>query len=244
MAQGKGTSAGPADDVPPARVSLTTAKVLAAALEILDAEGMGSLTMRRLGEVLDREAMTLYRYARNKASLLDGIVELFLLELHVDRTAADWRQELRELASDFRRLALTHPNVVPLLVTRPLTTPLGRRPLGTLRPFEDFLELLIGAGFTPSDALRAYRLFFGFLQGHVLGELQKLVENPDEVDDLLRLGLHRLPARDFPRLRALASALAGYDGAAQFQQGVEMMITGLQSYLQPAKAPAAGSTTR
>jgi hypothetical protein len=67
-----------------------------------------------------------------------------------------------------------------------------------LRPLEDLLELLIRAGFSPADALHAYRLFFGFLHGHILDELQDLIDNPDEADDLLRLGLHRLPRREFP----------------------------------------------
>jgi len=91
-------------------------------------------------------------------------------------------------------------------------------------------------GSPPPDALHAYRLFFGFLHGHVLHELQELIDNPDETDDLLRLGLHRLPLAQFPRLRALAGELAGYDGATQLHQGVEMMITGLQSHFKPANS--------
>ncbi|MFF7992505.1 hypothetical protein ACFZDG_22265 [Kitasatospora xanthocidica] len=46
------------------------------------------------------------------------------------------------------------------------------------------------------------------LHGHVLNELQELVDNPDETGDLLRLGLHRLPIGEFPLLRGLATALA------------------------------------
>jgi len=215
------TPAGSPKPGPPAR-GLTTEQVMAAALHLVDTEGLSALSMRRLGRALDREAMTLYRYAASKTSGLD-----------VNPRAADWRQELRKLADDFRALALAHPNVVPLLLTRPLATPPGRRLPGTLRPLEDFLELFTGAGFTPPDALHAYRLFFGFLHGHVLHELQELIDNPDETDDLLRLGLHRLPLAQFPRLRALASELAGYDGATQLHQGVEMMITGLESHFKP-----------
>lgn len=96
---------------------------------------------------------------------------------------------------EFRRLALDHPNVMPLLVTRPLRTPLGLRPLGTLRPLEQNVALLTDAGFTPHDALRAYRAYFGFLYGHILTQLQEVVADPEETDDLLRLGLHRLPPR-------------------------------------------------
>ena len=111
---------------------------------------------------------------------------------------------LRAIARSYRALALAHPHVVPLLVTRPLATPLALRPPGTLRPLEDILTLLTRAGFSGPHALHIYRALFGFLHGHVLNELQELVDNPDETDDLLRLGLHRLPLAEFPLLRSLA----------------------------------------
>jgi hypothetical protein len=51
--------------------------------------------------------------------------------------SADWAAQLRTVARDYRQLALAHPHGVPLLVTRPLATPLALRPLGTLRPLDD-----------------------------------------------------------------------------------------------------------
>jgi len=104
---------------------------------------------------------------------------------------------------------------------------------GTLRPLEDVLALLTHAGFSGRDALHIYRAFFGFLNGHVLNELQELVENPDETDDLLRLGLHRLPIGEFPLLRSLAHALASYDGAAELERGLDILLTGLAATLSP-----------
>ena len=218
------------------RPGMSTGRITAAALQIVDTEGCQALTMRRLGQALDRKVMTLYRYVPSKDALLDGVVALVLTDLAINPAAADWRQELRDLAASFRGLALAHPNAVPLLVTRPIASPLGQRPPATVRPLEDFLELLIRAGFSPADALHADRLFFRFLHGHVLDELQEIIDNPDETDDLLRLGLHRLPRREFPRIRAVAPELASYDGA-HLQQGVELMITGLQSHFQPAPGP-------
>lgn len=215
------------------RAPLTTKQVMAAALRILDAEGFEALSMRHLARSLDREAMTLYRHASNKSALLDGVAEMVLRELHVDSKAADWREELRELARSFRRLCLAHPSVVPLLVTRPEATPLGLRPSSTMRVLEDFLQLLSRAGFTPPHALHAYRLFFGFLHGQALAERQELAEKPDETEDLLRLALRRLPPREFPQLRGLTTEFAGYDGAAQLDQGVHLMITGLESHFEP-----------
>ena len=178
--------------------------MLNTALRIIDEDGVEGLSMRRLGQAIDRDPMSLYRYAANKTALLDGVAELVLDQLVVDTAADDWAAELRSVARAFRGLALAHPHVVPLLVTRPLATPLGLRPLGTLRPLEAILDLLTHDGFTDVDALHVYRSFFGFLHGHVLNELQELVDNPEETDDLLRLGLHRLPLRELPLLRGLA----------------------------------------
>jgi AcrR family transcriptional regulator len=213
---------------------LSRESTLRAALAIIDADGVEALSMRRLGHALDRDPMSLYRYAGTKAELLDGVVEAVLAELSVDTTDGDWATQLRTVARHFRALALAHPNVVPLLVTRPLATPIAIRPLGTLRPLEAILELLIRAGFSEVDALHVYRSFYGFIQGHVLNELQEVVENQDETDDLLRLGLHRLPIREFPRLRGLAPALAAYDGAAELERGLDILLTGLRAQLHPA----------
>ena len=212
---------------------ITRDRVLAAALEIIDREGAEGLSMRRLARALGRDPMILYRHAPNKAALLDGVAETVLAQLTVDPTDPDWAAQLRAVARGYRRLALAHPKMVPLLVTRPLATPLGLRPKGTLRPLEDILALLTGAGFSGADALHIYRALFGFLHGHVLNELQELVEKPEETDDLLRLGLHRLPIGEFPLLRSLAPALATYDGAAELERGLDILLTGLAATLTP-----------
>jgi len=206
---------------------ITRDVVLAAALEIIDRDGAEALSMRRLARALDRDPMILYRHAPNKAALLDGVAETVLARLDVDPSDPDWVGQLRTVARSYRALALAHPHVVPLIVTRPLATPLGLRPPGTLRPLEGILALLTRAGFSGPEALHVYRALFGFLHGHVLNELQELVENPDETDDLLRLGLHRLPIGEFPLLRGLASVLASYDGAAELERGLDILLTGL-----------------
>src|ERR1700761_687405 len=83
---------------------ITRDVVLATALELIDRDGVDGLSMRRLARVLGRDPMILYRHAPNKAALLDGVAETVLAQLKVD------------------------PADVPLLVTRPLATPLGLRP--------------------------------------------------------------------------------------------------------------------
>jgi AcrR family transcriptional regulator len=212
---------------------ITRAVVLAAALELIDRDGADQMSMRRLARALDRDPMILYRHAPNKAALLDGVVETVLAQLKVDSADRDWAAQLRAVGRDYRALALAHPHVVPLLVTRPLATPLALRPPGTLRPLEDILTLLTRAGFSGPDALHIYRALFGFLHGHMLNELQEVVDNPDETDDLLRLGLHRLPIGEFPLLRSLAPVLACYNGAAELERGLDILLTGLTATLSP-----------
>ncbi len=212
---------------------ITREVVLAAALQIIDRDGADALSMRRLAAALGRDPMIIYRHAPNKAALLDGVTETVLARLHVDPADPDWAAQLRTVARNYRALALAHPHVVPLLVTRPLATPIALRPLGTLRPLEDILTLLTRAGFTGPDALHIYRALFGFLHGHILDELQELIEKPDETDDLLRLGLHRLPIGDFPLLRSLAPTLATYNGATELERGLDILLTGLTITLAP-----------
>ena len=232
----------PAAPPPPGRpAALTREQVLVAALEIIDQDGVEALTMRRLGQALDRNPMGIYRHAADKDALLDGVVEHIFSELVVsgepgrdqerEQHDGDWEAALRHTAHAFRRIARAHPNAVPLLVTRSVTGPLALRPLGTLRPLEELLEIFIGAGFDPRGALHATRLFTGFLYGHIQDELQQQVPDPDETDDLLRLGLHRLPITQFPRLRSLATVLATYDGAAELDEGLDIVIAGLRSQL-------------
>ena len=209
------------------KVPLTRQRVLATALKLVDAEGLDALTRRRLARELGRDVMTLYRYAPDQAALLDGIVELVLDELELPEEGQDWQTQLRRSAHNFRRLALAHPHVVNLLLTRPAATAFGLRPPATLRPLERFLDMLTAAGFSAPEAIRIYRAYVGFLYGHLLAEFQDTIVNPDETDDLLRLGLHHLPARQFPILRSLATDLAHYDGARELDHGLDLLLAGI-----------------
>src|ERR1700736_4240064 len=180
-----------ADDAGPSAAAgrnngqLTRSMILQAALAIVDRDGVDRLSMRRLSDAVGRDPVMLYRHLANKAAVLDGVAEIVLAQLAVNTADPDWAAQLRTVARAFRQLALAHPNVVPLLVTRPLATPLGQRPPGMLRPLENVLALLTSAGFTGDDALHIYRVLFAYLNGHILNELQEIVERPEENEHLL-----------------------------------------------------------
>ena len=131
--------------------------------------------MRNLGEQLGVEAMSLYHYIHGREDLLDGIVELVIDDLYGDpdvHLSADlWQDYLQRLAHGVRRIALAHPQVFPLVATRPPAAPWVRPPLRSLRWMESFLDTLHNCGFSDAGCVGAYRSFSSFLLGHLLLEV-------------------------------------------------------------------------
>ncbi|MFI6849606.1 TetR/AcrR family transcriptional regulator [Kitasatospora sp. NBC_00085] len=229
-------------DGPEKRRRLSRPLVLAAAVALVDQEGLAALTMRRLATGLGVESMALYRYTPGKEALLDGLVEAFFAEIN-DRlrssaeavrgaTPADpalpaWRAELQRIARAFASVAHAHPAILPLVATRPLTVPVARRPAPALQLTEHILAVLGRAGFDDSAALTVYRAFVAWNVGFLLVDKRQVVDNPDEPDPLLRLGLHRLPAADYPRLRALVPRLSDYDEERELLAGLDRLLGGM-----------------
>lgn len=213
---------------------LSRERVLAAALELVDREGLSALSMRRLGAELGVEAMALYRYAASKDALLDGLVEALYLELaerldtepgpDAEAKAPAWRAELHRIARTTYDICLAHPEAVPLLATRMLAVPLARRPLAVLRDHERVLALLREAGLDDVRSSAVFRAFTAWLLGYVSVELQPMVDNPDEQEPAFRLGLHRMPSQELPRLRETAAALAERGGPEGLAAGLDALL--------------------
>ena len=220
------------------RPGMSTDRITAAALQIVDTEGSQALTMRRLGQALDRKVMTLYRYVPSKDALLDGVVARSSPTSPSTPAAADWRQELRDLATSFRGLVLAHPNAVPLLVTRPLTSPLGQRPPATLRPLETSSNCSSAPGSAPPTHCTPTGCSSDSCTDTSSTSYRKSSTTPTRPTTCSGSACTASPAANSPRIRAVAPELASYDGGAHLQQGVALMITGLQSRFQPAPAPA------
>lgn len=157
------------------RRRLSRPLVVATALELIDAEGLGALSMRRVGQSLGVEAMSLYGYIANREALLDAVVDSVIDELYADpqvqfQPEDGWRDYLSRLAYGVRRFAVAHPRAFPLVATRPPEAPFVRPPLRSLRWLEAFLTALRNKGFTDDAVLYAYRSFTSFLLGHLLLE--------------------------------------------------------------------------
>jgi len=169
-----GSRAAP-DGRTPARRTLARVVILREAVRFIDANGREQLTMRRLGAELGVEAMALYRYVPGREQLLDGVVELIMDELY-DRTVPisyvpTWQEYLQVMAHGVRTIATEHPNIFPLVASRPPAAPWLRPPLRSLRWVEAFLVGLDHYGFTHELSVLTYRAFSTFLLGHLLLEV-------------------------------------------------------------------------
>lgn len=222
-------------DAPEKRGRLSRPLVLSAAVALVDREGLGALTMRRLAAELGVESMALYRYTPGKEALIDGLVEAYFEEINTRLRSGSvrgpqqdgWRAELRRIAQAFAATAHAHPEILPLVATRPLAVPVARRPASVLELTEHILAVLGRAGFDDAGSLTVYRSFVAWNLGCLLVDKRQVVDNPSEPDPALRLGLHRLSATDYPRLRALVPRFADFDDEAEMLNGLDSLLDGM-----------------
>ena len=229
-------AAGPEPQSPP-RPALTRDRVLDAAIAFMDERGAQHLTMRRLGESLEVEAMALYRYVNGREDLLEGVVDRLVSGLTTDPQEAPlgptdgWQAYLQWLAHSVRSLATAHPSIFPLIATRHPAAPWLRPPLRSLQVVEHFLEALLSRGFSREQAAHTYRVFTSFLLGHLLleaatnGASTAPVEEPlDEGDADLPTVDEQLDLADYPTVTALRPLLSVDRADAEFEQALEVLL--------------------
>ena len=216
------------EHAPSERVPLSRDRVVGAAVEFIEEHGLPALTMRRLGERLGVEAMSLYRYVPSREDLLDAVVEEILHDMRHDTDVIDapqdgWQDFLQRLAHGVRRVALAHPKAFPLVASRPLEAPWLRPPLRSLDWVEKFLDGLHAEGFSDADAVGAYRAFTSFLLGHLLLEV---ATHGADVGPLDTLEDEDRPSRlqDYPTIARLRQPLSEDHSAVEFEEALEELL--------------------
>jgi AcrR family transcriptional regulator len=180
----------------------------------------------RLGAELGVEAMSLYRHVPSKEALLDGIVELIVLEIDVPPAAdGDWEQACRRIAHSYRRAAHAHPEAFPLVTTRPLNTP------EALRRVDANFEILRRAGFDAQATIVAFRTVAAYVRGFALEEVTGRALGARADASERQLDPRTLSAEEFPRVAELAPRLVAADRGAEFDRGLDLILTGLRAEL-------------
>jgi AcrR family transcriptional regulator len=209
------------------RRPLDQMRILRAGVEFIDVNGLGKLTMRRLGAHLGVEAMALYRYVPGREQLLDGVVEMVMDELYettnVDGSSTSWQEYLQMQAHAVRTIAVKHPRIFPLVATRPPSAPWLRPPLRSLRWVESFLQGLHDYGFSPQASVAVYRSFATFLLGALLLESGTL-EDLTITDKVNLAFIENDDLSSYPMISAMADELKDGGFETEFEAALEDLI--------------------
>jgi TetR/AcrR family tetracycline transcriptional repressor len=212
---------------------LSREKVVAAALELVDREGLEALSFRRLAATFGVTPMALYRYVESKEALLEGVGDLVLEEFQApDPEQGDWREQLRGAARSFRAALVAHPAAVPIFLGRPLFTP------AALRGANAVLGLFRRAGLPSEEAVVVYQQVIRFVLALVTLETgsgpELSAEERRERARVARVAFETLPPGEYPYLVEAAPELAApYDPERAFESGLDLLVAGLER-LRPA----------
>ena len=207
------------------RAPLTRERVLRAAVDLADRDGIAGLSMRRLGQSLGVEAMALYRHIRDKDELLDGAIDTVVGEIEPPTPSDDWRDGLRNLATSARAVMLRHPWAPAVLVARPEVGP------QTLRHLEAVMSILLGAGFSLELAHHALHVLGSRILGFTQDPFNDAADVRPEPEVAARMA--QAMAVSYPSLGKLAmaashdGALGGCDDDFEFAFGLDLILEGL-----------------
>jgi len=198
---------------------LTREGIVAAALELVDREGLRALSMRRLGAALGVDPMAVYHHLPNKEALLDAIVEAVMAEidLGVDHPEDPPEERIMGAARAYRDAMLAHRNALPIVLARGPATRIA------LAPVELLLGVLRAAGLAPAEALAGMNAIAAAVRG-VVGMAAFAAARP-HAQELART-MAALPADAFPHLRE-AVLCAGAPCERDFEFGIRALARGL-----------------
>jgi AcrR family transcriptional regulator len=212
------------------RVPLTRERVLRAAVVLADKGGIDSLTMRKLGQELDVEAMSLYNHVANKEDIIDGIIDLVFGEIAVPSGGAEWKTAMRKRAISAHEALLRHSWATSLMQSRTKPGP------ATLRHHDSVLGSLRNAGFTLVLAAHAVSVIDGYVYGFALQQINIPVQSPEQVAEVGGDILRQL-AGEYPHLAEMITDHAmkpGYDYAEEFEFGLDLILDGLERLRETA----------
>lgn len=205
------------------RANLSRTRVLEGAVVLVERDGADALTMRRLGDELGVEAMSIYNHVPSRDALLDGIGELLMARLTGPQAGTPWRRACHEFAHELRSIAVDAPQAFRLIGLRPM------RSAAALTPIERLLQCLVGAGASPAGALAIYRALASYARGYALAEATGFTIDASTPTGLVPL--RTLPGDEFPILRGRARELVALAPDDGFDLGLEALLDGLQAAL-------------
>jgi AcrR family transcriptional regulator len=211
--------------LPEPRIPLSRERVLRAAIALADEGGIESLSMRKLGQQLGVEAMSLYNHVANKDDLLDGIVDAVTSKIEVPSGETDWKEAIRRTAISSHDVFVRHRWACSLMMRRARVSP------DRMRWMEAVLRTLREAGFSADMTHHAYHALDSHITGFTLWQVSMPFETKEELVDLAEGFLQQIPADEYPYVIEHAEqhiAPSSPDGKSEFEFGLDLILDGLE----------------
>jgi len=204
------------------RPTLTRARVLSAAIELADEQGVEALSMRTLGARLGVEAMSLYNHVANKDDVLSGMTDLVWAQIDLAPAASDWRDAVRTICISVHHAFLRHPWSCRLHGTS--------AGVSRLRYIDRTLMHMRTGGFSADVAYHAHHLLDGFILGYTLQMIDYSAGDKgasDAVQELIASVADEMPyfMEHFAQHSAPVEDLPG------FEIGLDQILDGLERQL-------------
>ena len=211
------------------RLPLSRERALSAAITVADAEGIGSLTMRRLAQQLGVEAMSLYHHVANKDDILDGMVELVFAEIELPAEGSEWKTAMHQRATSARAAMMRHPWAITIMESRSSPGP------ETLRHHDAVLGSCRRAGFSVQMAAHAFSLIDSYIYGFVVQEVNLPFDDSSDLNEVVDSMMLPFSAEDYPHLVELTTDYIlqpGYSYGNEFAYGLALILDALEAAAQ------------
>ena len=206
------------------RRPLSRARVLEAAVVLADEIGLEAFSMRALAQRLGVVPMALYKHVANKDELLDGMVDIVFGEIESPSADGDWRTALRRRALSAREALKRHRWAIGLMESR-------HPGPANLRHHNAVMGCLREAGFSFEAAIHAYSVQDAYIYGFALQERDLGFDTRDKAGEAAQRRAATIAAPgEYPYLMEIAEKLpeTGYDPAAEFAWGLDLILEGLE----------------
>jgi AcrR family transcriptional regulator len=207
-----------------ARLPLSRDRILQTALGLVDEGGLDSLSMRKLGQALGFEAMSLYNHVANKDDLIDGILDLVLAEGEPPSSSGSWDAAVRESAISVHAALRRHPWAPPVVMAP------GRIRPARLRYMDSLLGRLREAGFSAETTYHAYHVLDGHIFGFSLWEASHTFTEQDEAE-MAEAFDRVISPEEYPYLREHGEqhfADGPHHDVSAFELGLDLILDGLR----------------
>jgi len=206
---------------------LSRDKIVAEAIAIADKDGLSYLSMRRLADKLDVEAMSLYHHIKNKKELVAEMVDVVAPSIPILDTCVDWKDALRKRADLMRATLIQHPWAAHEFVSGINVGP------NMLKYVDTTIGYLLSAGFSYKLTDHAWNTIDSYIYGFNL-QSQNFPLQPSEFKAAAKQFLPVIPKETHPYMHDMSlSVINGtHDGIQDFHFGLELILESLDRLLK------------